>query len=85
MTAKPEHLILSPLAGLLIAKWAGYDESEREAIAAFNEETFTPELPEALNLSAWDRPTKHHAGDVAAALSEITVRQRRQEAPPHAT
>ena len=73
MTAKPEQ-ILSPLAGLLIAKWAGYDESEREAIAAFNEETFTPELPEALNLSAWDRPTQNHAGDVAAALSEITAR-----------
>ena len=72
MTAKPEQ-ILSPLAGLLIAKWAGYDESEREAIAAFNEETFTPELPEALNLSAWDRPTQNHAGDVAAALSEITA------------
>ena len=72
MTAKPEQ-ILSPLAGLLIAKWAGYDESEREAIAAFNEETFTPDLPEALKLSAWNRPTEHHAGDVAAALRDITA------------
>ena len=73
-TTTPASHALGPLAGLLIARWAGYDESEREAIAAFNEETFTPELPEALKLSAWDRPTKHHAGDVAAALSEITAR-----------
>ena len=67
-------LVLGPLAGLLIAKWAGYAESEREAIAAFNEEAFTPELPKALKLFAWDRPTEHHAGDVAAALSAMTAR-----------
>ena len=35
-------------------RWAGYDESEREAIAAFDEETFRSELPDALKLSAWD-------------------------------
>ena len=73
-TITPLNHVVGPLAGLLITRWAGYDESEREAIAAFNEETFTPDLPEALKLSAWDRPTKNHAGDVAAALSEITVR-----------
>ena len=73
-TITPLDHVVGPLAGLLITRWAGYDESEREAIAAFNEETFTPDLPEALNLSAWDRPTKNHAGDVAAALSEITAR-----------
>ena len=60
--------VLGPLAGLLIAKWAGYDESEREAIAAFNEEAFTPELPEALRLSAWSDPTGNHAGEVAEGL-----------------
>ena len=49
-TTTPAYHALGPLAGLLIAKWAGYDESEREAIAAFEEETFTPELPEALKL-----------------------------------
>ena len=43
----PLNHVLAPLAGLFIAKWAGYDESEREAIAAFNEEAFTPELPES--------------------------------------
>ena len=32
---------LGALAGLLIAKWASHDESEREAIAAFNEEAFS--------------------------------------------
>ena len=73
-TITPLNHVLGLLAGLLITKWAGYDESEREAIAAFNEETFTPDLPEALKLSAWGRPTKHHAGDVAVALSEIAAR-----------
>ena len=67
-------LVLGPLAGLLIAKWAGYAESEREAIAAFNEEAFTPELPKALKLFAWDRPTERHASDVAAALREMAAR-----------
>ena len=70
-TTTPFNHALAPLAGLLIAKWAGYDESEREAIAAFNEETFTPELPEALKLSAWDRPTARHANEIAAALREM--------------
>ena len=70
-TITPFNHALAPLAGLLIVKWAGYDESEREAIAAFNEETFTPELPEALKLSAWDRPTERHANEIAAALREM--------------
>ena len=65
--------VLAPLAGLLIAKWAGYDESEREAIAAFNEEAFTPELPEALRLSAWCDPTGNHAGEVAEALGAMAA------------
>ena len=65
---------LGPLAGLLIAKWAGYDESEREAIAAFNQEAFTPELPEALSLSAWSDPTTSHAGEVAEALRGMAAR-----------
>ena len=73
-TITPLNNVVGPLAGLLVTKWAGYDESEREAIAAFNEETFTPDLPEALKLPAWDRPTNNHAGDVAAALSEIAAR-----------
>ena len=72
-TTTPFDHVLGPLAGLLVAKWAGYDESEREAIAAFNEEAFTPELPEALKLSAWDGPTERHASEVAAALKEITA------------
>ena len=69
----PPNDALSLLAGLLVAKWAGYDESEREAIAAFDEETFTPELPEALKPSAWDRPVERHAREVAAALRERTA------------
>ena len=73
-TTTPFNHALAPLAGLLIVKWAGYDESEREAIAAFNEETFTPELPEALKLSAWDRPTESHASELAAGLREMTTR-----------
>ena len=82
MTARLE-LVLGPLAGLFIARWAGYDESEREAIAAFNEETFTPELPEALKLSAWNPPTEYHAGDVAAALSEMKARSVAASAARH--
>ena len=70
MTAGP---VLGSLAGLFIAKWAGYDESEREAIAAFNEETFTPELPEALKLSAWDRPAERHANEIVEALRKMTA------------
>ena len=70
-TTTPFNHALAPLAGLLIVKWAGYDESEREAIAAFNEETFTPELPEALKLSAWERPTERHSNEIAAALREM--------------
>ena len=73
-TTTPAYHALGPLAGLLIARWAGYDESEREAIAAFDEETFTSELPEALKLSAWDRPTESHASQLAAGLREMTAR-----------
>ena len=65
---------LGALAGLLIAKWAGYDESERGALAAFDEEAFTPELPEALNLSAWRDPNTSHAGEVAEALKGMAAR-----------
>lgn len=65
---------LGPLAGLLIARWAGHEESEREATAAFNEEAFSPELPEALRLSAWDDPTRHHAGEVAEAMGTTATR-----------
>ena len=73
-TTTPLDQVLGPLAGLLITKWAGHDESEREAIAAFNEEAFTPALPEALRLSAWGDPTTSHAGEVAEALRGMTTR-----------
>ena len=72
-TTTPFDNVLVPLAGLVIVKWAGYHESEREAIAAFDEESFTPELPETLRLSAWDRPAKRHASEVVAALGEMTA------------
>ena len=71
--ASPDR-ILGPLAGLLIARWASHDESEREAIAAFDEEVFSPELPEALRRSAWDDPTRNHASQVAAALGAMATR-----------
>ena len=73
-TTTPLDKLLGPLAGLLIAKWASYDESEREAIAAFNEEAFTQELPEALRLSTWSDPTGSHAGEVAEALGTMAAR-----------
>ena len=65
--------VLGLLAGLLIAKWAAHDESEREALAAFDEQTFAPGLPEALGLSAWDAPSPNHADAVAEALGEMTT------------
>ena len=73
--------MLGPLAALLIAKWAGYDESEREAIAAFDEKAFTPELPDALRLPAWDRPVEAHAGAVADALNGMSARSGEGGAP----
>ena len=33
-----------------------------------------PELPDALKLSAWDRPTESHASELAAGLREMTTR-----------
>ena len=71
--ASPDR-ILGPLAGLLIARWAGHDESEREAIAAFDEEVFSPELPEALRLSAWGDPTRNHAGQVGDVKDTVDAR-----------
>ena len=62
--------LVGPLAGLLIAKWAGYDEAEREAVAAFEDRAFVPELPEALRRSAWERPI-HRADAVVEALKNM--------------
>ena len=62
--------LVGPLAGLLIAKWAGYDEAEREAVAAFEDRAFVPELPEALRRPAWKRPI-HHADAVIEALKNM--------------
>ena len=82
-TATPLNDVLGPLAGLLVAKWAGYDESEREAVAEFNEETFAPELPEALKLAAWDQPTERHADEVAAALRNLAANGSAGNAAAH--
>ena len=65
--------VLGLLAGLIVAKWAACDESEREALAAFDEQTFAPGLPEALGLSAWDAPSPNHADAVAEALRGMTT------------
>ena len=65
--------MLGLLAGLLIAKWAAHDESEREALAAFDERASTPELPDALRLSAWDGPSPSHADAVAEAFGGMTT------------
>ena len=59
---------LGPLAALLITKWAGYDESERGAVAAENGWPFAPELPEALRLPAWDEPLSDQTDAVAKSL-----------------
>ena len=62
--------LVGPLAGLLIAKWAGYDEAEREAVAAFEDGAFEPELPEALRRPAWELRI-HHADAVVEALKNM--------------
>lgn len=64
----PMDTWLGPLAALLIARWAGYDESEQEAVAAANGQSFTPELPEALRVPAWDEPVSDQAEVVAESL-----------------
>ncbi len=64
----PMDTWLGPLAALLIARWAGYDESERAAVAAANRQSFAPELPEALRLSAWSEPVSDQADAVAEYL-----------------
>ncbi|MYH31246.1 MAG: hypothetical protein F4137_20945, partial [Acidobacteria bacterium] len=63
-----------PLAGLLIAKWAGYAEAEHEAVAAFEDRAFEPELPDALRRSAWERPIGGALDAVVDALKNLTVR-----------
>ena len=65
--------MLGLLAGLLIAKWAAHDESEREALAAFEERAFTPGLSDALRLSAWDASSPNHADTFAEALWGMTT------------
>ena len=66
--------IAGPLAGLLIAKWAGYVEAEHEAVAAFEDRMFAPELPDALRRAAWERPIEGDADAVVDALKNLTVR-----------
>ena len=65
--------MLGLLAGLLIAKWAAHDESEREALAAFEERAFTPGLSDALRLSAWDASSPNHTDTFAEALWGMTT------------
>ena len=69
----PMDTWLGPLAALLIARWAGHDESEREAVAAANGQPFAPELPEALRLPAWDGPVSDQADAVAECLRGMTA------------
>ena len=69
--------IMGPLAALLVAKWAGYDEAEREAIAAFDGCAFRPELPEALSRPAWERASEGHVVALVEALKSMTGRHGR--------
>ena len=64
----PMDTWLGPLAGLLIAKWVGYDEAERGSLAAANGQSFATELPEALRLPAWNEPVSDQADAVTESL-----------------
>ena len=66
--------MVGPLAGLLIAKWAGYAEAEREAVASFEGSEFVPQLPKALRRPAWERPSEGHADAILAALKKMMAR-----------
>ena len=67
------HQVLGTLAGLLIAKWVGYEESEDQAIADFDGQALTPRLPEALRLPAWSQPVEGHSSAVAEALKGVAA------------
>jgi type I restriction enzyme M protein len=45
--------VVAPLAGLLVLRWAAFHEAEQEAVAAFDDQAFTPFLPVGLRQSAW--------------------------------
>ena len=69
------ELVIGPLAALLIAKWIGYDESEREANAALDDPILVPTLPAALRRSTWEHPTAGQADAVVDAFRAVTARQ----------
>lgn len=64
---------LGPLAGLLVAKWAAYEESKWQELPATNRQGFAPELPESLGLAAWDRAKTNHANALVEALRRMRV------------
>lgn len=74
-------VILGPLAGLLVLRWAAHDESEREAVAAFDEGDFTSELPPALRSPAWAEPTSRRAENIINALKAMPARNGAASAP----
>ncbi len=69
----PMDTWLGPLAGLLIAKWAGYADSKQE-VAAASRRASVFELPDALRLLAWDGPIANHAAAITKALKGMTER-----------
>ena len=75
------HQALGALAGLLVAKWVGHHECELEAIAAFDEQAFTPEMPKALTLPSWEKPIGDHASAVAETLKEVIAHQDARSVP----
>ncbi|BDU78151.1 type I restriction-modification system methyltransferase subunit [Mesoterricola sediminis] len=44
---------LSPLAGLLVVRWAAFMDAEMEAVSAFDDTPFVPQLPETLRQVSW--------------------------------
>lgn len=53
MSAPPVGDRLAALAGLVVLRWAAWQEAEQEAVAAFDETPFSPFLPSALRRPAW--------------------------------
>src|SRR5262245_34815201 len=70
--------IVAPLAGLLVLRWAAFHQAEQEAVAAFDDQAFTPFLPVGLRQPAWADGTV--AQDLLGKLSAFPTRHETRHA-----
>src|SRR4051812_11090768 len=58
--------VVAPLASLLVLRWAAFIEAEQEAVASFNDASFSPVLPNTLQQKAWRSPGELTSGLVGS-------------------